>query len=970
MTENTIDNLSIQVTASAGKAASVFDRLASSAGRLRGAAQGASGGLRDMAQSAKDAGTATQRAGTQSGRAATKIRGAGKDAKKAGDNAKKGASGVSVFWNALKRVGSISFKGIKSALFDLPKYFGGKMISSVRQAALGVDKFFSSIKRIVFYRAIRTALKLITQGFSEGISNLYQWSSLVDGRFAASMDRLATASLYLKNSLAAMVSPLINAIAPAVDYVVDKFVDMFNIINQIFARLTGQSSYTAAKKVAAQWQDASSSASGSAKKAADEIKRTLLGFDEINRLNDNNDRTGGGGSNAGGNSAVGADWFETRSISSWINDMVSSGDFSLLGETIANKINNALSSINWSTIKANGARITDSITSLINGFIKKIDPAVFGKSIADAINTAVFNIDRFWSSIKWALAGLKIRLALIKFFSEIDVEKCADALTGKFRGLVTLIYNAIPKTQEEWNIIGTKIAGFIKRAITRIPWNEMGGIVGDLLVGALTTMKILAKENTLTNIANGIKTAIESACKRITPKQVQEWVGAILKDVLSAVGVLMSIDLKFGDVSISPLTLMAFMLTSKELIGRSISKLFGSSSFMGLGKSLSWAASITMLVSAGIQIGKVFNDLKNGKKIKASDICNIISSGLMSAGFALLNVNPVAGGVLLSIGAILKLIVSDVWVDYDKNYTKNLDFSSDPLMAENQLFTYSGDPTMIPDVKKSKASMKELKTVVRDGWLSIETDTSRSWSNVQDTVNNATTGIKNDATTKLTTLASQINATWQALNSDSTSKWWGIQSVVVSGAASIGSKALESFRRLYSNIKGIGWSGIGSAITNGIYNGLNSRWSWLSRTVSNLAGGLLRVAKSSLGIRSPSKLFKDEVGQMIGLGMAEGITDSAPSVMKSISDLNDRMLNGLTPYSASIDFSGDAAMATDQASYDSDSGAYTPNYAALADAMVSAMQRAGVGAVYLDGRQLAESINRETRRRGSPAIVF
>lgn len=42
----------------------------------------------------------------------------------------------------------------------------------------------------------------------------------------------------------------------------------------------------------------------------------------------------------------------------------------------------------------------------------------------------------------------------------------------------------------------------------------------------------------------------------------------------------------------------------------------------------------------------------------------------------------------------------------------------------------------------------------------------------------------------------------------------------------------------------------------------------------------------------------------------------------------------------------------------------------MAAAIVSAMKEAGLGATYLDGRMIAQSINRETQRSGKPAIVF
>ena len=250
-----IDNLSICVTASADEAARTFDRLASSAGRLRGAAQGAAGGMQDMAQGARDAGTATATAGEQAGQAQTKIRGVGKDAKDAGDNAKKGASGLATFWQ--------------------------------------------SLKRIAFYRAIRSVIKEITDAFKTGITNLYHWSDLVNGHFAASMDRLATSSQYLKNSLGAMVSPLIETLVPVLDVIIDKIVDVINFFNMLVSAVSGADTYTVAKKAAAEWDDAGKNVSDNARKTAKEIKRTILGFDEINKLVKPNSSSGGSGSTSG-----------------------------------------------------------------------------------------------------------------------------------------------------------------------------------------------------------------------------------------------------------------------------------------------------------------------------------------------------------------------------------------------------------------------------------------------------------------------------------------------------------------------------------------------------------------------------------------------------------------------------------------------------------------------------------------------
>jgi len=178
----------------------------------------------------------------------------------------------------------------------------------------GLKTFWESLKRIAFYRLVRSVIKEITAAFSEGIKNLYHWSDLVNGHFAASMDRLATSSQYLKNSLGAMVSPLIETLVPVLDVIIDKVVDVLNFFNMLVSAVSGADTYTVAKKAAAVWEDSSKKTSGAAKRAADDIKRTILGFDEINKLVKPNSSSGGGGNSSANQQPNYAEMFEEKPL--------------------------------------------------------------------------------------------------------------------------------------------------------------------------------------------------------------------------------------------------------------------------------------------------------------------------------------------------------------------------------------------------------------------------------------------------------------------------------------------------------------------------------------------------------------------------------------------------------------------------------------------------------------------------------
>lgn len=77
---------------------------------------------------------------------------------------------------------------------------------------------------------------------------------------------------------------------------------------------------------------------------------------------------------------------------------------------------------------------------------------------------------------------------------------------------------------------------------------------------------------------------------------------------------------------------------------------------------------------------------------------------------------------------------------------------------------------------------------------------------------------------------------------------------------------------------GYDWASIGSNIISGIANGLRNGVGSIVSAAKEAAQSALNAAKNLLGIESPSKVFRDEVGKMMALGMAEGFEDNVPTV--------------------------------------------------------------------------------------------
>lgn len=161
------------------------------------------------------------------------------------------------------------------------------------ESALG--KLARSIGRIAFYRAIRSAVKNLTSSIGDGLKSLYEWDSVLGGTFSQAMDAYASSVQNIKNALGVAFAPAVEALVPLFQRLAHWIMVAANAISRFFAIVSGQSKYRKVIETTTKFADSTSTANGNLK----EIKRTLLGFDEINLLNDPNSGSGGRGGGIG-----------------------------------------------------------------------------------------------------------------------------------------------------------------------------------------------------------------------------------------------------------------------------------------------------------------------------------------------------------------------------------------------------------------------------------------------------------------------------------------------------------------------------------------------------------------------------------------------------------------------------------------------------------------------------------------------
>ena len=206
----------------------------------------------------------------------------------------------------------------------------GSVIQRASKAADRGSKSFSKLTaalgRVAFYRVVRSAIKSLEDAFSEGLQNAYAFSAglsnAIDGRIATALDGLTVSANTMKNQLGAAFGSLLAAIAPIINTLISLITSLATAITQLFAAFTG-GTFLKAKNTSAKFADNMKKGAGSAK----EWKNQLMGFDEINRLED---QSGGGG--GGGASGINPnDLYDVVKIDSSLLDFVGNLKAAVLG---------------------------------------------------------------------------------------------------------------------------------------------------------------------------------------------------------------------------------------------------------------------------------------------------------------------------------------------------------------------------------------------------------------------------------------------------------------------------------------------------------------------------------------------------------------------------------------------------------------------------------------------------------------
>lgn len=201
-------------------------------------------------------------------------------------------------------------------------------------------------------------------------------------------------------------------------------------------------------------------------------------------------------------------------------------------------------------------------------------------------------------------------------------------------------------------------------------------------------------------------------------------------------------------------------------------------------------------------------------------------------------------------------------------------------------------------------NLAQADTAAQGKAASIDTNITNAVTDSRNNVLNGFTQIKSDISSGMGAAESDVRSKGNAIkdeirsdiNSASSSAQTGfnkISSAVSSNMSQSESKVGSAVSQMKSHFEGAGWPSVGTNAMEGIKGGISGAIGGLVDAAANAAKSMLDAAKNALGIASPSKEFRDEIGRFIPPGIAEGIEAQTSVAVEAVQASVDLMTGSI-----------------------------------------------------------------------------
>lgn len=169
----------------------------------------------------------------------------------------------------------------------------------------------------------------------------------------------------------------------------------------------------------------------------------------------------------------------------------------------------------------------------------------------------------------------------------------------------------------------------------------------------------------------------------------------------------------------------------------------------------------------------------------------------------------------------------------------------------------------------------------REFWINL-------WEKIKKTASKAADKFR-EIVDKITSFFKELpgkiwDAVWGAISKIAT---WGIKMRIeaIKAAVNLIAGLIGKLKELPGKIKSIGGD-----VAKGLWEGINNKVAWLKGKIKAFVGNVKDWLKKFFKIGSPSRLMRDEIGQWLPMGIAEGIQDTANIAIKGMRQLKEDIM--------------------------------------------------------------------------------
>lgn len=180
--------------------------------------------------------------------------------------------------------------------------------------------------------------------------------------------------------------------------------------------------------------------------------------------------------------------------------------------------------------------------------------------------------------------------------------------------------------------------------------------------------------------------------------------------------------------------------------------------------------------------------------------------------------------------------------------------------------------------------MNVINAIITTVLAAVQGDWDGVWAGIGNVITSVWNGIKANVSASINAVSGVISSVMGSVTAYWTGVWNSVKGLVsnawngITGAVSNGvNSVMNAVRGIGGKIKGAfsnagSWlTSAGNNIIQGLINGIKGAIGNAVAAVKGAASSIVNAAKSALGIHSPSRVFRDEVGKMIPAGLGVGV---------------------------------------------------------------------------------------------------